>query len=195
MIVLIAVVILMLLYFVQIDTFFGPGLPTEPVGTEEHPWVLEELLVPDGEAVKLPRSPKPELDEPFSLTAPVRRNEADRGTVTVAFNANGRIKAQWQCTYSQTTGQAYQIDAQMNGNIVVKQTYQDPNGTKDKRLLFIIARGTYIKKPLVPETTVEGEKGQAWLTGWIDPDHRVQGYLTITTDQEWAAAYGFDTGK
>ena len=189
LIVLIAMVIGMLLFFVQIDTLFGPDLPTETVGIEEYPWVLEELLVPDDETVKLPRSPKLELNEPFTITAGVRRNEANRGTVTIAFDTNGRVTSQWQCVYQQTE-QGYQIDAHMNGNIVVKQPYQDETG-KDKRLLFFIARGKYIKMPLNSAAAAGGERGAAWLTGWIDPDRGVRGHVTITTDREWAAAYAF----
>ena len=193
LIVLVAVVILMLLYFVQIDAFFGPGLPSKPAGIEEHPWVLEELLVPNDEDIKLPRSPKPELDEPLSITAPVRRNDADRGNITLSFDTNGRIEAQWQCVYQQT-GQEYQIDADMRGNIHVKRTYQDEQG-KDKSRLFFIAKGKYIKKSLNENTALMGEKGTTWLIGWIGPDHSVQGHVTITTDRQWAAAYAFESSQ
>ena len=53
LIVLVAVVILMLLYFVQIDTLFGPSLPSEPAGIEEHPWVLEELLIAEDQPISV----------------------------------------------------------------------------------------------------------------------------------------------
>lgn len=189
LIVLVAVTILMLLYFVQIDAFFGGGSPSQPAGIEQHPWILENLLLPQGQDVKLPRSPKPELSEPVSISAPVRRDDAARGTVTVSFDANGRITGQWQCTYEQTE-QRYQIDADMKGNIVVKQTYEDAQG-KDKSRLFFIANGPYTKKPLDGDTDFGAEKGTCWLTGWLGPDRRIQGHATITTDQTWAAAYAF----
>ncbi|MHC5135987.1 MAG: hypothetical protein ACYSO0_06220 [Planctomycetota bacterium] len=96
LIVLVAVAIMMLLYFAQMETLFGPGLPSERAGIQEHPWVLEELLIPDGQEIKLPRRPKLKLEEPFSITAPVNRNEAERGEVAVAFNTDGRIVANWQ---------------------------------------------------------------------------------------------------
>ena len=189
LIVLVAVAILMLLYFVQIDTFFGGGPRSQPAGMEQHPWVLEELLVPEGEDIKLPRSPKPDLNEPFSVSAPVRRNDADRGTVTLSFDTHGRMTAQWQCAYEQT-GQEYHIDAEMKGNISVKRTYEDAQG-KDKSRLFFIAKGPYTKEPLGDTAAFGGEKGTCWLTGWLGPGRRVQGYVTITTDQQWAAAYAF----
>ena len=190
LIVLVAVAILMLLYFAQINTLFGPGLPSERAGIEEHPWVLEKLLIPDGEDVKLPRRPKLELDEPFSITAPVRRNESERGEMAIAFDTNGRIGANWQCTYGQS-GVNYHIDAQISGNIHTKRTYRNEEG-KDKSRLFFIARGRYTKTSLSETAGAGDEKGQAWLIGWIGPDRSIQGFVTITTDQQWAAAYEFE---
>ena len=193
LIVLVAVAILMLLYFVQIDALFGPGPSYKPAGIEEHPWVLEELLVPDGEDVKLPRRRKLELDEPFSITAGVSRNEAERGEIAVAFDTDGRIRADWQCIYEQA-GADYRVNASMNGNIHTKRTYQDEAG-KDKSRLFFIARGRYAKTPLGETAGAGGEKGQAWLTGWIGPDRSIQGFVTLTRNQQWAAAYGFENQK
>jgi len=189
LIVLIAVAILMLLYFVQIDTLFGPGLPSRPAGVEQHPWVLEALLVPEGEGVKVPRRPKLQLNEPFTLTLPVTRNDADRGEISIAFDMYGRIAGNWQCSYEQD-GITYQVVAETSGNINAKQTYQDENG-KDKSRLFFIAKGHYTKTPLAQAPDALGEKGQCWLTGWIRPDRTIEGHITLTTNQQWAAAYAF----
>ena len=190
LLVLVAVAIMMLLYFVQIDAFFGTGLPSERAGVEEHPWVLEELLALDGEDIKLPRSPKLELAVPFSITAPVSRNDAGRGEIAVVFNTDGRILANWQCIYEQA-GVTYHVDAQTSGNIHVKRTYQDQAG-KDKNRLFFIARGRYTKMPLGETGGTGGEKGTAWLTGWIGPDRTIQGHVTLTRNQQWAAVYDFE---
>lgn len=194
LVVLVAVAILMMLYFVQIDTFFGHGpRRTEPAGIENHPWVLEDLLVTEDENIKLPRKPKLQWDRPLSLTAPVMLDSADRGKVTIVLDAEGRIEASWECTYV-SDGMSYGITSLMTGNIDSKRTYRNDNG-KDKNRLFFIARGHYTKTPLESTERVGGEKGTAWLTGWIDPDCSVQGHVTITTDQTWAAVYRFETGS
>jgi len=190
LIVLVAVVILMLLYFMQIDTLFGPGLPSEPAGLEEHPWILAELLASEGEDIKLPRRPKLKLEEAFVITVPVTRNEARRGEVAVAFNTDGRISANWQCTYEQA-GIPYRVDSQMNGNVHVKRTYQDKTG-KDKSRLFCIARGKYTKTP-IDQTATGGETGTTWLIGWINPDRSIEGHVTITRNEQWAAVYAFES--
>ena len=189
LIVLIAIAILLILYATQMKTLFIPDLPKQqPVGIEERPWLLEEYLIPEDKNVKLPRSPKPQLNEPITLNAGVRRNDAERGTTVIDFDTNGRIRATWQSEYSHDE-QAYSITAEMAGNINVKRTYEDPNG-KDKSRLFFIAKGHYLKKMLNSGTE---EKGTAYMLGWLKPDHTANGYITITTDRKWAAAYEFTT--
>lgn len=188
--VLVVVAIIMVLYFVQIDTFFGPGLPTQPKGIEQHPWILEELLVPENQPIKLPRSPKPTLDDPLTVTLPVHLEDADRGTSRITFLTNGRIQCQWECVYTSTDIE-YRIEAAMNGNIVAKRTYSDENG-KDKSRLFFIAKGYYTKTPTdlnADQTGELSEKGTSWLTGWLGPDLTPQGHITITTNREWAGVY------
>jgi hypothetical protein len=190
LIVLAAVAILLLLYFVQIDVFFAGGPPSQPAGIEQHPWVLEELLAKDAKQIRRPRTPKLLLSEPYQFVAPVTREDADRGTVTIHLDTAGRIQAAWECTYEQANI-TYRIDAQMNGNIDVKRTYRDDEG-KDKSRLFFIARGTYTKTPLTG-SVAGGETGTSWLTGWIRPDQSFVGHVTITKNREWAAAYAFSS--
>jgi hypothetical protein len=189
LIVLVVVAILLLLYFVQIKTFFGPSLPNESVGIEQHPWVLEQLLIPKGQDIKLPRKPKLQLDKPFSCTVPVMRKEAERGEVTIWFERNGRIRAMWECLYRQS-GQAHHLQAQATGNIHTTRTYRDVGG-KDKSRLFFIAKGKYHKRTLASASDPGDERGTVWLTGWIDPDRSMQGHLTLTTNQQWTAVYAF----
>ncbi|MHC4907545.1 MAG: hypothetical protein ACYTBW_04725, partial [Planctomycetota bacterium] len=75
-----------------------------------------------------------------------------------------------------------------------KRTYQDQAG-KDKSRLFLIARGRYTKMPLGETTGTAGEKGSAWFTGWIGPDRTIEGYITLTKNQQWAAVYTFQSPK
>jgi len=188
LIVLVAVAVLMLLYFVQIDTFFAGGPPTPPAGIEQHPWVLEDLLADENDEIRRPRSPKLLLTEPMSFIAPVTRDDADRGIVSIQLDDDGRIAATWECSYEQT-GVMYSINAEMTGNIDTKHTYRGEEG-KDKSRLFFIARGHYTKTPL-DGSTAGGESGTSWLTGWIQPDRSITGHVTITENREWAAAYAF----
>ena len=193
LIMLIAVAIILLLSAIQMRTLFGPGLPTRPIGAEERPWQLKQLLVAEGENIKLPRSPKPTLGKPLTVSADVIRNEAARGTVTVIFNPDGHISAVWDCAYAYDE-KTLAIGAEMVGNIHVKQTYEDENG-RDKSRLFFIAKGTYLKTTTTTTIGTTKEKGTAWLLGWLRPDGSIEGHVTITTDQTWSAAYEFATQK
>ena len=190
LIVLVAVAILLLLYFVQIDAFFAGGPPSPPAGLEQHPWVLEKLLVVEDGEIHRPRKPKLLLSEPYTFAAPVKRDDTDRGEVSIQLDTTGRISATWQCTYEQS-GITYRIVSEMAGNIDAKHTYRDENG-KDKSRLFLIARGRYTKTPL-DGTPNGGESGICWLTGWIGHDRSITGHVTITKNREWAAAYAFSS--
>jgi hypothetical protein len=191
LIVLIAVAILMLLYFVQMDTLFRPGRPTQPTGIEERPWLLEDRLIPERQGVAIPSPPKPALNESFEITAPVSRNEAPRGQVVIAFGTDGRLVARWECGWTEEK-RDNRIEASMKGNIDVGRTYEDAGG-KDKSRLFFIAKGSYLKTTVVPKIGVTQEQGTAYLLGWLRPDRSAVGYVTITTDQKWAAAYAFES--
>lgn len=187
LIVLIAIAILLILYAVQMKALFVPqNLPKQSTGIQQRPWLLEDLLVPEGEVIKLPRSPKPQLAEPIQLNAGVKREDIDRGTAVIHLETNGRVRAAWKTEYVQNE-QPTSITAEMNGNINIKQTYEDQNGT-DKSRLFFIAKGSYQK---TADTLTGGadEKGAAYILGWLKPDHTAHGYITITTDEKWSAVY------
>ena len=188
--VLVVVVIIMLLYFVQMDALFGPHLPTQPVGIEQRPWLLKELLVAEGEEIKMPRSPKIELNEPFETAASVSRDGQKRGDVKVTFDTDGRMISTWDCAYIHGD-RNFTINAQMTGNIDSKQTFENAQGNKDKTKLFFIAKGTYTKTTTDPQTGTNSESGTAYCLGWLNPDKTTSGHITITTNKEWVAAYEF----
>jgi len=187
LIVLIVVAIILILCATQMKTLFVPNLPLTHTNLQQRPWQLEELLVPAGETVKLPRSPKPELTEPFTVKAPVRRDGIDRGEVTIGFKTDGRIKSKWNVRYTQNE-KDYAISAEMDGNIDIKRTWED-DGTKDKSRLFFIASGPYQKR--TAGGAEPDEEGTAWIIGWLKPDYAIEGHITLTTDRKWSAVYEF----
>ncbi len=187
--IVVAIAILMMLYAVQMRGIFGPSLPSQPSGIEDHPWLLEELLIAEGSAIALPRSPKVLLDKPHTLSGAVKRDDASRGTVTIRLHTDGRVEADWLAEYAHGSTQ-YRLDAAMKGNIDVRQTYQDANG-KDKRRLFFIAQGAYRQQTRDPQSGQSQESGAVWLLGYVTPDGRAEGTLTLTTDRQWSAVYRY----
>ena len=92
---LMAVAILMVLYMVNLRGLFGPSLNRPPVGIEERPWLLEELLAAEGQAIRLPKLPKPTLGSKIALNGPVFRNDEPRGDVHITIKTDGRVEAEW----------------------------------------------------------------------------------------------------
>lgn len=188
LIVLIAAAILLLLFATQMKTLFVPRGVKRATGIEQRPWLLEELLVPAGETIKAPRSPKPTLEASFVLGADVQRDGIERGTAEIAFEPDGRIRAVWETEYVSNEN-THAITAEMSGNVSVKQTYEGPDGA-DKSRLFLIGKGTYQKTT----TGADGdEEGVAWLVGWLRPDYSAVGHITLTTNRKWAAVYDWTT--
>ncbi len=192
LLVLVAVAIILVLMAVQMRTLFIPqGASPLPTGIEHYPWRLDEFLVAEGETIKLPRSPKPTLDEAVSLNAAVSRDGLPRGNVSITFGTDGRIQAAWESQY-ESSGKSHTITAEMTGNIVVKKTYTDDNG-KDKSRLFLVAKGRYQKQAMSAETTSSPEKGDAWLSGWLKPDLTAEGHISIGQNTDWTAVYDLIT--
>lgn len=190
---LMAIAIMAILCTIDMRALFGPALATHPAGVEQHPWVLEELLAAEGAAIRLPKSPKPMLDEPIAVSGPVSRNAEPRGTVSITLAADGRVQAQWVAAYTHEQKQ-YQLEATAAGNIDIKQTYEDANG-RDKSRLFFIAKGPYSLQKQDSQTGDSKEAGTVYLLGYLRPDGQAEGTLTLTTDQQWSAVYQYTASK
>ncbi len=191
---LIVIAIAMLIYFLEAKAIFGPGrkYANRPVKPEDHPWQMENLLIPEDQIVPVPKKGQPELLEPIKLTASVQRNNAGRGSVKITFGKNCRVAADWSTQYEYDK-KIYSIQAQMKGNVVPSKVYSDANGREDKTRLFFIAKGPYTQIIQLPDNTSQTEQGTAYILGWLRPDNTADGTITITTDQTWSALYPFNT--
>ena len=187
LIVLVAVAIIAIMIAIQMRAIFGTNLPSQPIGTEQRPWLLDKQILGAEEGVKMPKSPKPQLEEDFSISGIVTRNNAERGTVTIFFESNGRIRATWSCDYSHEQT-AYRIGAEIAGNIDAGVHFTDENG-KDKSRLFFVGKGTYFKETTTADTGTAVEKGTAYVQGWLKPDGSAEGFVSINQGKDWVAAY------
>jgi hypothetical protein len=191
---LIVIAIGMLIYFLEVKAIFGPARqyvnrPTKP---EDHPWQMENLLVPENQIVSVPQKGQPELLEPVILTASVQRNKAPRGSVTITFGKDCRVNAEWTTQYEDEK-KIHSLQAQMKGNVVPSEVYSDANGRGDKKRLFFIAKGPYTQITQTVDNLSQTEEGTAYILGWLRPDNTADGTITITTDQSWSALYPFQT--
>ena len=190
---LMAVAILMVLYLVNLQGLFGPALHHPPIGIEERPWLREELLAAEGQAIRLPKSPKPTLDSGITLSGSVHRNDEPRGDVTITIKTDGHVQAEWKTTEAHKEKQ-YALEGSAAGNIDIKQAYEDADGV-DKTRLFFIGKGPYRLVTDHPETGRSEENGTVWLLGYLRPNGQAEGTLTLTTDQQWAGVYEYAAEK
>lgn len=182
--------ILLLLYFIQAGSIFGPASPgIMKKGPAKKPWTMEDLLVPADKIIKQPRNGQPSIDPGFKLNAAVSYDETARGKARIEFDPSGEISGGWTANYSHDT-QNYSYRAEFEGNIVAEKKYVDDDGFSDDSKLFIYAKGTYEKKMYSTATgTADIETGTSYLTGWLDKNKCLSAELTLTTDKTWSAVY------
>ena len=190
LIVLVAVVILMMLYFIDIQAIFGPNLKDRSPKPTVRPWLQEDRLVGPEQLIKMPKPPKPTIDEDFTITAPVTSEGADRGEAALEFNTAGEVGGSWHCEYS-NNDRDYRFDADFTGNIDVTQTFSDDSAS-DESLLYFITKGSYTHQIYSSQAgrTTE-EKGIIYVTGWLEDDYTASGKIVIT-DKEHSFSVTFN---
>ncbi len=192
LVVLMAIGIGMLIYFISMSTIFGPSL-NRGKATTSRPWLEEERILGSDKIIAMPKPPKPTIKEPINLVAAVIRNDADRGAITLNFDVDGTVKGKWQCSYSHDE-QDYAYDSAFAGNIDVDVTYASEDGTKDKSLLYFITKGRYTQQSTNAATQEQTRQdGEIYVTGYLAPDHSACGLITITTDRKWSVTYDWET--
>jgi hypothetical protein len=190
---LIVLVIGMMIYFLDMKAIFGPGHNLQhSAGPQDHPWQMEDLLLPDNQTVDVPRKGQPELLEALNVTASVHRNNAPRGSVDILFGKNCRITADWSTQYEYEK-KTYQLQTQMKGNVVPSKAYLDADKNEDKTRLFFIAKGPYTQISQWTDAPPQTQQGTAYILGWLRPDNTAEGTITITTDLSWSAVYAFQS--
>ena len=188
--VLVAVAILMLLYFIDIKAIFGPKLRTKSEKPTVRPWLEEQRIAGDDVLIKMPKAPKPVIDQDFTVTGQVISDDSDRGEINISFNTAGEVSGDWFCEYS-VESRDYTFEADFAGNIDITKTYSDKKD-KDKSKLYFITKGSYTQTIYNSQTGNQTqEKGTIYTTGWLDNNYTATGVITITTDKSWSASYDF----
>ena len=186
LIVLIAVAIIMILYMVNMSAIFQLGSGHKP--TEKPLWDEENRILGPNVFIRLPKPPKPSLNEPVSLTATVTRNGKYRGDITIEFNTIGEVTGTWLSSYEHI-GDKYTFEADFAGNIDISKTYV-VDGKTDKSKLYFITKGKYIQTVFNKKTeNLSATEGIIYVAGWLRPDYSAAGRIVITTDKTWSAEY------
>lgn len=186
---LVVVAIIAILYFLQFSALFNISAPGGSKGKNwNRPWHDEDRILGADKSIEMPKPPKVEINDSFTLKSAVSREGAERGAMMLNFLDNGEVEGVWKCSYSHED-RHYSYEAKFAGNIDVKVMYADDDG-EDKSQLYFITKGSYTKETYTESTGMRStEKGIVYVTGFIKPDYIASGLLTITTDKKWSADY------
>jgi hypothetical protein len=180
--VLVAIVIMMMLYFIDIKAIFGPNLKDKSGQPTLRPWLQEDRLAGPDELIKMPKPPRPTIDEDFAITGFVTSDGAGRGKVILEFNTAGEVAGRWNCEYS-NNDRDYTFTADFAGNIDVTKTFSDDHG-QDKSLLYFIAKGRYTHETFSTQVGLATKKtGIIYATGYLAGDYTASGQMVITDKQ------------
>lgn len=146
---LIVIAIAMMLYFMDLKAIFGPSgqYMERPAAIEDHPWQLEDLLIGPDKNVPSPRKGQPELLEPIHIKAPVHRNDAPRGQVTLSFGKDCRVDADWAAQYESDKKNGHHRVASERQCRSVKSLYRCPGQYRQDTPVF------YCQRPLHSDDT------------------------------------------
>ena len=172
---------------VNMTAIFGPSQKTN--SSEKPLWREEHRIVGPSVLIKLPKAPKPLLDNPVSITGQVTRNDSYRGEITIRFNTIGEVNGLWKSSYLHDYEQ-YTFDAEFTGTIDVSKIYWA--GIKaDESKLYFITKGKYTQTVFNKKTeNISATEGVIYVAGWLNPDYSANGKIAITTeDKDFSAEY------
>jgi hypothetical protein len=188
----VALAILLMLYFLSTSAIFRPSRIPKSSRPENRPWLEEHRILSPEQIVDLPDPPKPELNEALSITAPVTLNGQERGQLDLDFDTHGRVNCFWESSFSQENKRRT-FEAESEGNIDISKTYADKE-KQDATLLYFITKGTYtetVDNIKTGQTT--SSEGIIYVTGYLTGGYDVFGQITITTDKSWSVSYEFNS--
>lgn len=160
--------------------FLGWGSPGDP---EKCPWLQADRIIAIGGTVPLPQPPKTDLKIWNSFRVDPMEGDQSRGSLQVDISDEGFLFGKWHSEYkvNKTT---YTFDAGFTGNVDVTKTYVNESGIEDPSLLYIIAQGNYRKQVYNPSSHSGVGGGEAYLTGWLGPDGKAKGKITLVFDKK-----------
>lgn len=161
------------------------SLQTQKQDPEKYPWVEEKRIKKDAEDIYKPEPEQPQIEEVTIYKADVTKDGQGRGIVLIEIAPTGLVQMRWFGEYMTTKPRMeFQImSSSATGNIDPTKIYEDENDI-DYEKLYIITKGHFS----MLETNYENGKvrktaGFLYLTGWLDKQQQVKGYVSITSDK------------
>jgi len=163
--ILAAIAILAMLYFVDVRTVFHSNGPATP---QSH-WLDGGQLITKGK-IPRPRPPRPPLDQFANQTASIRQFNDERGTLEISVSEDGRVSSTWNTNYK-VGDIEYRVNASTEGNVDISRTFEG-----QPEWLMIVGEGRFTKQGYNSRTSRgESAEGRAFLSGWLKPDGHGEG--------------------
>lgn len=179
--VLAAIAILAMLYFVDVKTIFHSSGPTTP---QSH-WLDGGKLITRGK-IPLPTPPRPSLEQFADRSAFIRQFNDDRGMLKISITEDGKVSGNWNTRYK-VGNIDYKVSASTEGNVDVSRTLEE-----HPDWLMIVGEGRFTKEEQNSRISRnETKEGRAFLNGWLKPDGHGEGkfYLVQSSNSyetfEW----------
>ena len=192
--ILVVLVILIMLFTLDLKRVFNADIKMPNGSIDEKPWHNEDLIAEPGEGIKQPTPSQHQLRGTLELAAEVTVDGDKRGTLSITFTPDCRIRCLWSCLYAQSD-RYYTYTSTAEGNTVSDKKFEQ-NETADPSKLYLIAKGTCIRKTFRNQELTELTEKQAttiYITGFLGTDESAMGMITLTTDNKACVTYDWKT--
>ena len=195
---LLGIIVVMVGYYLVMNPKpSSDSLQEQKQDPEKYPWVEESRIKKDAEDTYKPKPEQPQIKDVTIYKAEVTKDGKERGIVLIEVDPTGLVQVRWFGEYMTATPRMeFQIfPSSATGNIDPTKIYEDENDM-DYEKLYIITKGSFS----MLETNYENGKvrkiaGFLYLTGWLDKQRQIKGYLSITSDKNNVKVFDYVAEK
>jgi len=173
------------------------SLQRQELEPEKYPWVEEKRIKQEVEDIRQPEPEQPQLEKAIIYRATVNHEGRKRGSILIKVDTTGLVEVRWGGSYAtkKPRMEFELLSASSIGNIDPTKIYKDEVDL-DYEKLYIITKGNFS----MLETNHENGKvrkvsGFLYLTGWLDKQQQIKGYLSVTSDKNAVKVFDYIAEK
>ncbi len=197
LLVLLAIAIVGAIYVFQFSFGSVHEIGKEGESEIEPPWRQWDKLYKQVELKEQPlgelRPLHPELPENLFFEGHCMRNGERCGKIAINVSNDKSVNASWGGEFRVTKDVEFQVMAcQLSKGMIDPDHVYEKNGVKDPSKLFFICKGNFsIVEYNYDNSRTRHIGGEAYVRGWLDPEHNVDGDLIISSDHKNFYRYTF----
>jgi hypothetical protein len=192
---------LLVIVVVGVCIFFGMRLsPSRLSGVDPDqvyglaPWDEWRLREGSPNPLQAPSAQQAQIANPLIYKMKVRAPDTDeqRGDIRLELQPGCIVSGRWYGQYYKTKPKRLfdLLRGDFGGWTYAAKVYRDKDGREDPNKLYFMAKGEFFfQETNFDDSTVKNTAGELYIRGWVDPNHAVSGYLTITSDEQYSENY------